>query len=167
LLMNDARLARIVEQNARFPETHMSLLDYLEEIRNTIRIKRRGPLSIMQEEIAFSTEKLYFNRLLQVAADKKGNQQVSAEVLFFLEHYFYDSKAGKILAAKDVKRDGKIIRLMGAARKLVNAKDVKRNAHNYYLQTQMRYFTENPNDFKAPPPPVVPPGQPIGCDFED
>jgi hypothetical protein len=167
LLMNDARLARIVEQNARFPNEQMSLLDYLEEIRNTIRIKRKGSLSIMQEEIAFSTEKLFFNRLLQVAADKKGSQQVSAEVLFFLEHYFYDTKAGKILAAKDVKRDGKIIRLMGAARKLVNAKDVKRNAHNYYLQTQMHYFTENPNDFKAPPPPVVPPGQPIGCDFED
>ncbi len=167
LLMNDARLARIMEQNARFPNEQMSLLDYLEEIRNTVRIKRKGPLSILQEEIAFSTEKLFFNRLLQVAADKKGNQQVSAEVLFFLEHYFYDSKAGKILGAKDVQRDGKIIRLMGVARKLANAKDVKRNAHNYYLQTQWRHFTENPNDFKAPPPPIVPPGQPIGCDFED
>ncbi len=168
LLLNDARLARIVEQNARFPNEQMSLLDYLEEIRQTVRIERRKrPLSIMQQEIAFSTEKLFFNRLLQVAVDKKGSQQVSAEVLFFLEHYFYDDSASNIMNKKEVERNGKIIRLMGVARKIVNIKDVKRNAHNYYLKTQLRYFTENPNDFKAPLPPIVPPGQPIGCDFGD
>jgi hypothetical protein len=167
LLMNDARLARIVEQNARFPNEQMSLLDYLEEIRNTVRIKRKGPLSIMQEEIAFSTEKLFFNRLLQVSADKKGNQQVSAEALFFLRNYFYNSKVIQVLAPKEGKRDGKVMKIAGIARKIADMRDLKRNAHNYYLQTQMRYFTENPNDFKAPPPPVVPPGQPIGCDFED
>jgi hypothetical protein len=174
LLLNDARLARIIEQNARFPNEQMSLMDYLEEIRATVRIRRKRPLPmgsgqvrIMQEEIAFATEKLFFNRLLQIAADKKGSQQVSAEVLFFLEHYFYDGKVSEFMGAKERKENGKIMRLVGVARKLANRKDEKRNAHNYYLQTQLRYFTENPNDFKAPPPPIVPPGQPIGCDFED
>ena len=167
LLLNDARLARIVEQNARFPKEQMSLLDYLEHIRNTVRIKRKGPLSILQEEIALATEKLFFNRLLQVAADKRGSQQVSAEALFFLEHYFYDSKLGQMTVDKDGKQHGKIMRLVGAARKIEDMRDLRHTAHDHYLQKQWQQFLQNPNDFKAPPPPVVPPGQPIGCDFED
>jgi hypothetical protein len=147
LLLNDARLARIVEQNARYPKEHVGLMDYLDKIRTTIRAKSQisPPLSTMHREIAFSTEKLFFNRLLQLAAEKKGSIQVSAEVLYFLERYFNDWKFSK----------------------MINLKDLKLNAHNNYLQTQLRYFTENPNDFKAPPAPIVPPGQPIGCDSED
>ena len=146
LLLNDARLARIVEQNARFPKEQMSLLDYLEKIRQAVRVKmQKTPLSKMQQHIAFSTDKLLFNRLLQVAADKKSSTQVLAEVSFFLGQYFYDAKASKLETEKDIVRD----------------------AHNFYLQNQWRSFRDNPNDFKAPPPPVVPPGQPIGCDFED
>ncbi len=167
LLLNDARLARIVEQNARFPEEQMSVLDYLEEIRKTVRIRKKGPLSILQEEIALATEKLFFNRLLQIAADKKGNQQVSAEVQFFIGHYFHSNKFGRANEGNDGKIRETVRKLVGIARKIAEMKDLKRTAHNDYLQTQLRHFTENSNDFKAPPPPVVPPGQPIGCDFED
>ena len=146
LLLNDARLTRIVEQNARFPKEQISLLDYLEKIRQAVRVKtQKIPLSKMQQEIAFSTDKLLFNRLLQVAADKKSSTQVVAEIGFFLGHYFYDAKISKVETEKDMVRD----------------------AHNFYLQNQWQSFRDKPNDFKAPPSPVVPPGQPIGCDFED
>ena len=147
LLLNDARLARIVEQSARFPKEQMSLSDYLMKVKTTIRAKSQqiSPLSKMHQEIAFSTEKLFFNRLLQIAADKKGSTQVVAEAMYFLDSYFYDDKASKMSSDKDMKK----------------------NAHNRYLQNLLQSFRNNPNDFKAPPPPIVPPGQPIGCDFGD
>lgn len=135
-----------MEQNARFPKEQISLLDYLEKIRQAVRVKtQKTPLSKMQQAIAFSTDKLLFNRLLQVAADKRSSTQVMAEIGFFLGQYFYDAKASKIN----------------------NEKDMERDAHNFYLQNQWQLFRDKPSDFKAPPPPVVPPGQPIGCDFED
>ncbi|MDZ7878588.1 MAG: zinc-dependent metalloprotease [Saprospiraceae bacterium] len=167
LLLNDARLTRISEQHARFPNEQMDLLTYLHKIRTSIRVHSQlfPPLSIMQREIAFSTEKLFFNRLLQLAADKKGNTQVNAEVLYFLDRYFFDWEALKSNG------DGKVGRVVKAGARLyinkTKLQDDKRNAHNNYLQTQLRYFTENPNEFKAPAPPIVPPGQPIGCYSED
>jgi hypothetical protein len=137
LLLNDARLARIIEQHARFPKEQMSLNEYLEKIKTTIRVKpKNAPLSMMQLEIAFSTEKLFFNRLLQLAGEKKGSQRTSEKALSMLKGYF----------------DGNI-----------NMTD----SHSNYLKNLLEQFLQNPNDFKAPPPPIVPPGQPIGCDFED
>lgn len=137
LLLNDARLARIVEQNARFPEEFMALSDYLDEIKTGIRVKpkpKEQPLSMLQQKIALAIEKLFFNRLFQLAADKKGSQEVAATVLFFLKRHF------ELLTSN--------------------------NINNHYLKTQWDQFLQNPNDFKAPTPPIVPPGQPIGCDFE-
>jgi hypothetical protein len=136
LLLNEARLARIVEQNARFPSKHIKLIDYLEKIKRKMTYDLEYVrLNALQEAIVLSTEKLFFNRLLQLAADKKGNQEVSATAVYMLKKYI----------------DG----LTGSS------------IQNDYLRNQWQQFLQNPNDFKAPPPPVVPPGQPIGCDFED
>jgi hypothetical protein len=173
LLLNDARLTRIVEQNARFPKEQMPLMDYLDRIKTTIRAKHNiAPtislgsknISAMQREIAFSTEKLFFNRLLQLAADKKGSTQVNAEVLFFLEHYFHEWRASRLTNEVELKKLSSVRRLTRKVLERIYEKDVKRSAHNNYLQAQLNSFMENPNDFKSPPAPIVPPGQPIGCE---
>jgi Met-zincin/Domain of unknown function (DUF5117) len=173
LLLNDARLTRIIEQNARFPKEQMPLMDYLDRIKTTIRAKHHiAPtislgsknVSAMQREIAFSTEKLFFNRLLQLAADKKGSTQVNAEVLFFLEHYFHEWRASRMTNEVEVKKLASVRRLTRKVLEKIYEKDVKRSAHNNYLQAQLNSFMENPNDFKSPPAPIVPPGQPIGCE---
>jgi hypothetical protein len=144
LLLNDARLARIVEQNARFPKVYMDLSDYLKTIKKAINVKPKPkdtPLSTMQETIISGTERLFFHRLLQIVADKKGNQEVNATVLHFLKRSF------PLLNQENE---------MGFL-----------GVDSGYFNNIWQQFLRNPNDFKAPPPPVVPPGQPIGCDFED
>ena len=136
LLLNDARLTRIMEQNARFPSKYIKLVDYLEKIKRKITYDlEHVRLNAMQEAIVLSIEKLFFNRLLQIAVDKKGNQDVSATAAYTLKKYIDGLTSSTI--------------------------------QNNYLKNQWQQFLQNPNDFKAPPPPVVPPGQPIGCDFED
>jgi hypothetical protein len=139
LLLNEARLARIVEQNARFPNQHMELMNYLEEIRKVVHSKpksKKNPLSIMRQEIQFAAEKLFYNHLFQLAADKKGNQQVAATVFYFLKRKFlYSSEPYEGIGSDSA-----------------------------YLELQWEQFLKNPNDFKAPPLPIVPPGQPIGCE---
>ena len=139
LLLNEARLARIVEQNARFPKEFMSLNEYFEMIKKRIRVRQNVKnelLSAIQQKIVTATERLFFNRLLQLAADKKGNQEVTASAAFILKRYF----------------------------ETMYFTDSDLNIN--YLKTQYEQFLQNSNDFKAPPPPIVPPGQPIGCDFE-
>ena len=139
LLLNEARLARIVEQNARFPKEFMALNEYFEMIKKRIRVRQNVKnelLSAIQQKIVTATERLFFNRLLQLAADKKGNQEVTASATFILKRYF------ETMYFTDS------------------------DLNNNYLKTQWEQFLQNPNDFKAPPPPIVPPGQPIGCDFE-
>ncbi len=139
LLLNEARLARIVEQNARFPKEFMSLNEYFEMIKKRIRVRQNVKnelLSAIQQKIVTATERLFFNRLLQLAADKKGNQEVTASAAFILKRYF----------------------------ETMYFTDSDLNIN--YLKTQYEQFLQNPNDFKAPPLPIVPPGQPIGCDFE-
>ena len=139
LLLNDARLARIVEQNARFPKEFMALNEYFEIIKKRIRVRQNVKnelLSAIQQKIVTATERLFFNRLLQLVADKKGNQEVTASAAFILKRYF----------------------------ETMYFTDSDLNIN--YLKTQYEQFLQTPNDFKAPPPPIVPPGQPIGCDFE-
>lgn len=65
---------------------------------------------MLQQKIALATEKLFFNHLFQLAADKKGSQEVLTS----------------------------------------------NNMNNNYLSTQWAQFLQNPNDFKAPTPPIVP-----------
>ncbi len=133
LLMNDARLARIVEQHARFPNQLMELTDYFDKIRKAIRpnSKKETPLSKMQKEIGYATDRLFFMRLLQLAADRKGNLRVAESAAYTVRNYF-------LFAGN--------------------------NMHTAYLLDLWTQFQKNPNDFKAPTPIVIPPGQPIGCD---
>jgi Met-zincin/Domain of unknown function (DUF5117)/Domain of unknown function (DUF5118) len=136
LLLNDARLARIVEQHARFPNQYLDITDYFEKIKKAVKARSESnPLSKMQEEIALSTERLFFIRLLQLAGEKKGNLRVAEGAAYILRNYWRFSGGN--------------------------------NMHDVYLTELWQQFLKNPNDFKAPPPPIVPPGQPIGCDFED
>jgi hypothetical protein len=144
LLLNDARLARIVEQNARFPKSQIGLSDYLKTIKKAINVKRKSKedsLSKMQEMIVSATERLFFHRLLQIVADKKGNQEVNAVVLNFLK-----------MSYPVINQENEIVYF---------------DVNGGYFSNIWQQFLKNPNDFKAPPPPVVPPGQPIGCDFEN
>ncbi len=144
LLLNDARLARIVEQNARFPKVYMDLTDYLKAIKKAIDVKpkpKEGSFGTMQEAIASATERLFFHRLLQIIADKKGSQAVNANVLYFLKQSFNVADGeNEVFYFK---------------------------ASSGYFHLIWQQFLRSPNDFKAPLSPVVPPGQPIGCDFED
>jgi hypothetical protein len=141
LLLNEARLARIVEQNARFPNQHIELMDYLERIRKSIHSKPKSKdylLIAMRQEIQFATERIFYNYLFQLATDRKGSQKVAATVLYFLKH-----------------------RLLGSKEPFEGT-----GIDSEYLEHQWEQFLKNPNDFKAPPPPAVPPGQPIGCESE-
>jgi Met-zincin/Domain of unknown function (DUF5117) len=141
LLLNEARLARIVEQNARFPNQHIELMDYLERIRKTVHSKPKSKdnsLIMMQQEIQFATERIFYNYLFQLAADRKGSQKVAATVLHFVKHRLLYPKGPYEGVGID----------------------------SDFLVHQWEQFITNPNDFKAPPPPTVPPGQPIGCESE-
>jgi hypothetical protein len=137
LLMNPAKFARIIEQRAR-DNSHPSLIETIWTIHS--EIENYDQSTGLETEIARSAEKIFLNKLLQLASNKSGNQQVAAIALFHVNEM------------EDV---------LKSPQKHIN--DVEERAHKDYLLQQISLFKKDPGSFKSPASPKLPDGSPIGC----
>jgi hypothetical protein len=135
-LLNAQRLTRIVEQSAR-DKDRMGLYDFLNEIVANLGIQPGQ--SAYEKEIARMVEKILVQHLIQLAADRKINQQVSAMAGLMLE---------------DMKSKFKI------------GLDRNNAAHNKYILNQIKFYENNPEEYKVPSFPSMPDGSPIGNGME-
>ncbi|MFK7979207.1 MAG: zinc-dependent metalloprotease, partial [Saprospiraceae bacterium] len=135
LLMNPAKLARVVEQHAR-DNNQLSLTELITKIEAGIS---DAPSSNgLQAEIARNNEKLFLRKLLQLAGNPGGNQQVAAVALYRV------NKMERNLSSR-------------------NSSDLEEQAHHAYMAYQINLFKKDPTGFKLPEAPSLPDGSPIGC----
>ena len=134
LLMNPAKLARVVEQHAR-DNNQLSLSELVSKIEVGIVDAPRS--TGLEVEIGRNNEKLFLRKLLQLAGNQEGNQQVTAVALF---------RVNKIAE-----------RLTGVS------SDMEEMAHRMYMMHQISQFKKDPSGFKLPEAPALPDGSPIGC----
>ncbi len=134
LLLNPAKLARVIEHHAR-DKNQMSLDALLTKVRTGI--KSSAGSSDLAKEISRNNEKLYLRKLLELAGNTGGNQQVAAVALMHVN-----------------KMEG------FAGRSTVNPAD---KAHLNYMNHQISQFKKDPTGFKLPEAPSLPDGSPIGC----
>ncbi len=135
LLMNPAKLARVVEQHAR-DNNQLSLSELVSKIEvGIVDAPRSNGLEI---EIGRNNEKLFLRKLLQLAGNQEGNQQVAAVALF---------------------RVNKIADRLSSN----STNDMEEMAHRTYMMHQINQFKKDPAGFKLPAAPALPDGSPIGC----
>jgi hypothetical protein len=137
LLLNSNRLTRLLEQHASGPLNSISVFYLFQQLTN------RSPknLTPYQEELERAIEKIILHRIILLAADHHGNQQVTAlamHTLAFMEQQY-------IQISSDRMRE----------------EDVR--AHFAYMVTEIRRFRDHPNEFEPVKAPEVPAGAPIGC----
>ena len=137
MLLQHERLARIIEQHAR-DARQMSLNEFLSKM--AVKINAKDGYTPMEQEIARAVEKIFFLRLLGLAASEDGNQQVNAVALLKINE---------------------IAELMARAGK--TAADPGEQAHYLYLLQKIAAFRINPGQFKIQEAPGLPDGSPIGC----
>lgn len=138
-LLHHHRLARIVEQQALFPEVvgdKNTLRVYLREIGDAIRQATTG--NDYQQQIGQLVEKRYVAHLLQAAANEKASEQVRAGAM------------------------GELSRLRNMYDDLTNSTTAK-GAHYLYLVTEIQQFMTDPSSVKVAPAMRLPDGSPIGC----
>ena len=135
LLMNPAKLARVIEQHAR-DNNQLSLSSLMDEIQSGIATKGATGL---EEEIRRNNEKLFLRKLLGLAGNTGGNQQVAAVALM------------KVMELQNS---------VGNASRSGNPGEV---AHRAYMAHQIAQFMKDPSGFKLPESPTLPDGSPIGC----
>jgi len=134
LLMNQNRMARIVEQYAR-GKSDMQLSQLLEMVAERVAVDNKQ--SAYEQEISRVTEKLFLQHLFHLAkAD--GMQQVNAVAL-------------------------QSIKELGAKWERLTSSDDNQQAHYTYLLNKIAQFNRNPEEFELPSPPDLPDGSPIGC----
>ncbi len=138
LILNPERLARMTEQRARDPK-RLSVNDMIDQLLSAVKVQKAQ--TPFEQEIARASEKLVFNRLMQLAGDTSIQTQVSA-----------------IAAFKLTELEKRLEQQAGYA------EDVDQGAHYAWLLQQIRRFQQDPAAFKIPSPPAMPDGAPIGCD---
>ncbi len=136
MLLQHERLARIIEHHAR-DARQMSLNEFLSKM--AVSINAKDGYTAMEQEIARAVEKIFFLRLLGLAASDHGNQQVNAVALLKI------NEMGELMA-----RSGK------------STSDSAEQAHYLYLLQKIAAFRMNPAQFKIPEAPELPDGSPIG-----
>ena len=141
LLLNPAKLARIIEHHAR-DNSLMSLGDLFHKMYLALNFK--NGMTTLEKEIAMTNQKLFVHKLMQLAANKTGNQQVNA-------------LAWKQLDVLDGNFKGDLF-MRANSKKLVNE-----IAHFEYLRAKIEAFKEDPSDYEIPKSPTLPDGSPIGC----
>lgn len=134
LLLNPAKLARVIEHHAR-DNQQMSLDNLLSEVKNGIVGVRTG--SDLAQEISRNNEKLYLRKLLQLAGNTNGNQQVAAVALLHVDTFANSTSSRSGSAAE--------------------------KAHQLYMSHQIKQFMADPSGFELPEAPALPDGSPIGC----
>ncbi len=135
LLMNPAKLARVVEQHAR-DNSQLSLTALMTKIE--AGIVDAPTTNGLETAISRNNEKLFLRKLLQLAGNPKGNQQVTAVALLRV------NKMASNLNSR-------------------NSSDAAVQAHQAYMAHQISQFKKDPSGFKLPEAPSLPDGSPIGC----
>ena len=138
-LLHPAKMARVIEHHARDGQ-QMSMQDLIAGIQSSLESAQSG--TPLEKEIERNNEKLFIRKLLELAANKKGNQQVSAIAL------------GHILAVEDWLQSDN-----------ARTEDSGEAAHRQYLSMQIEMFKNDPEDFEPPVSPTLPDGSPIGCGY--
>ncbi len=139
LLLNQQRLARLIEQKATKPKSQMSVTYVFDQLINTVFNNYRA--TIYAEELAWMVEKSVLRNLINLAADKTGNQQVTALALYELDR----------LAERLIQE--------------LNAEKVDdRKAHLGYMLNEISQFRQNPKEYEPVKSPEIPAGAPIGCE---
>lgn len=134
-LLHPERLARLVEQSAR-NQNAMTIFELMRTLRRQARTRRvNNYLDPMNSEIGRVVEKAIVQHLIQLAANQKINQQVSAAAMGMLLDW----------RQSDFRRD------------------TPAGAHYYYIERLIRQFLERPDLVKPQEWPKLPDGSPIGC----
>ena len=138
-LLNQERLTRLIEQKAANPERLMSVNYVISQLLTRAFFNHRE--TVYEEEIAWMVEKLVVKHLIALAADKTGNQQVTALALYEVDQVANDF-----------------------VRELESEKVDERRAHLVYMLNEISQFRQRPKDFQPVKTPELPDGSPIGCD---
>ncbi|MEY3368694.1 MAG: hypothetical protein RI973_1849 [Bacteroidota bacterium] len=137
LMLNPQRLARLVEQQAADPGRRVSAVSVMRQLLE--KVSGNAGESTYQREIARMVEKLAVKHLIALAADKSGNQQVTA-----LARYQLEMLAKKLSPEKE--------------------KDENQRAHLHYLLLEIGQYFQHPEKYVPAATPEIPPGAPIGCE---
>lgn len=137
MLLNEDRLARVVEQHAR-DSKRLSLDDLFNQLLDAVKVKNE--YSEYEKEIARNNEKLLLLHLLDLAGDKEVMKAVSAAAL---------------------------LKINEMENRTDSSFNPEQQAHVAYLKEQIRMFKNDPSAYKLPTIQTLPDGQPIGCDSEN
>jgi hypothetical protein len=135
LLLQPERLARLVEQHARDPNS-LSIHELLDELGEAVKVN--GSAAPIEREIARNNQKMFVFRLLRLAGDEKIMRQVAAAAWFKIAHL-----------ERQLEMD--------------TAREPAQMAHVFYLREQIGLFRRQPSEWKMPATPSMPDGAPIGC----
>ncbi|RME93312.1 MAG: peptidase, partial [Bacteroidetes bacterium] len=140
VLLDPARLARLVEQGARKPY-FLSATEVLTTVQRLLSNQVQAGAGDYLHAIARVVEQRYVYHLIQLAAKKGIQPQVSAAALSILIDY-QGSLPARIAKASKHSAD---------------------KAHARYLLEQIKQYRQNPNSIQVPEAPKMPDGAPIGC----
>lgn len=136
-MLHHHRLARILEQNALYPNSRdLSLENYLEGLYGGLRENLAATTNTYDRELSQIAEKRYVAHLLQVAANAAASGQVRA------------AASNQLLKISDMPSPGD---------------DDPNAGHMHYLEQQIKQFFRDPSSVKVAPAPALPDGSPIGC----
>lgn len=141
-LLLPERLNRVVEQAARSTTGDFTLGKILQQLRTALlpSVQTDNP---MQAEVRRTVRQTYLHQLLAVAVSDASGAAVKGHAL--LEINTLESEI---------------------TRQLTQVTALNERASLTYLLAQIKRFKDKPETFKPIPGPVIPPGQPIGCDGE-
>lgn len=140
LLLHPARLSRIIEHHARYPEM-LSLPEYFTFL---ISNNSATPDNLLSREINRMIQKRVLEYLLNLAGTKTINQQVSAVALSAVSGLDQQYR-----------------------NRMKETTEAEETAHLSYMVNEIRLFRENPVNYKWVDVPALPDGAPIGCTMMD
>lgn len=138
-LLHPERLTRVLEQKSSNPNRITSVQNVFDQLLSRAFFNPRE--TAYQEQLAWIVEKLAIQHLINLAADKTGNNQIAALALFQL-----DEVAQQLVL------------------ELNEEKAMPRKAHLVFLLENIRQFRQNPKEYQPVKSPEMPAGAPIGCD---
>lgn len=137
-ILNPERLTRVVEQHARNSKEFMSLIELIENLFSFSFSEIDTPT--LDDEVNLMVHRLLLQNMLQLAAQKSGNSQVTATFLYMIDKFENGLKVNLNPEISEIYR-----------------------AHVSYLLFQIEQFKKHPENYTMPAAPEMPAGSPIGC----
>lgn len=134
-LLHPQRLTRLIEQSAR-KKGRLTAIDLTSQLLENCSYNAK--LSAYHQELNRMVQKLVVQHLLQLAANTKTNQQVSAIAIYQINNLEKQLRQSK-------------------------NQNVQQLAHHAYILQQISQYRQNPEAYKMPSSPDMPDGSPIGC----